>query len=194
MTFAKWCPRPTSHGESRASLPLLAAAVAAAVCYCCLPRLLLLLLSSAVANACGCRSTDLLPLLPPRCHSRRSELFERLQRLRASQPDPNMPIGQFVREVLGMDSPEEAPPRPGARRIIRWQIRHVMAVGVQEGHPASKRVRAWVYLRDLQREYGLTGGWVGGIGVGVSYRVAGCLYVCMLDWGCGSGGCCACGI
>ena len=137
---------------------------------CCL--LLLLLAAAAAVAACLCwrrwlrlqvyGSTVTAAAPPPARHSRRSELFERLQRLRASQPNPDMPIGQFVREVLGMDSPEEAPPRPGARRIIRWQIRHVMAVGVQEGHPASKRVRAWVYLRDLQREYGLTGGWAGG--------------------------------
>lgn len=45
----------------------------------------------------------------------------------------------------------------GARRIIRWRLRHVLSVGVTEGHPANRRVQAWVYLRDLQREHGLTG-------------------------------------
>lgn len=50
-----------------------------------------------------------------------------------------------------------APFVAGARRIVRWEIRHVFAVGVNEAHPANKKVKAWVYLRDLQREHGLTG-------------------------------------
>jgi hypothetical protein len=49
-----------------------------------------------------------------------------------------------------------SPAAAGARRIIRWQIRHVFAVGVTEGHPANRKVKAWVHLRELQREYGLT--------------------------------------
>ncbi len=50
-----------------------------------------------------------------------------------------------------------APAAAGARRIIRWQIRHVYSVGVTARHPANRRVKAWVYLRDLQEQYGLTG-------------------------------------
>lgn len=33
----------------------------------------------------------------------------------------------------------------------------MFAVGVNEAHPANKKVKAWVHLRDLQREHGLTG-------------------------------------
>lgn len=46
----------------------------------------------------------------------------------------------------------------GARRIIHWQIKHVYSVGTTARHPANRRVKAWVYLRDLQEQYGLTGG------------------------------------
>lgn len=48
-------------------------------------------------------------------------------------------------------------PPAGARRIIRWQIKHVYSVGTTARHPANRRVKAWVYLRDLQEQYGLTG-------------------------------------
>ncbi|EFN59453.1 expressed protein [Chlorella variabilis] len=90
----------------------------------------------------------------PEIYQPRSELFERLQRLKAEHPD--MPIQQFVSEVVGIGSAPEQPPRPGARPIIRWQICHVLSVGVSESHPANKRVKAWVHLRDLQRDQGLT--------------------------------------
>ncbi|KAL4859408.1 hypothetical protein ACK3TF_000515 [Chlorella vulgaris] len=92
----------------------------------------------------------------PEIYQPRSELFERLVRLKQSK-HPDMPLEEFAALVLGDEAqPEEAPPRPGARRIIRWRVRHVLSVGVTEGHPANRRVQAWVYLRDLQREHGLT--------------------------------------
>ena len=63
--------------------------------------------------------------VPPR----RSELFERLQRLKAEHPD--MPIQQFVSEVVGIGSAPEQPPRPGA--CVR-----VYVEGVQAGWRATQ--------------------------------------------------------
>ena len=138
--------------------------------------------------------------LPTRLPARRSDLFDRVRRLKESPEYAGMPMDQFLAEVMGVDAPEEEPPYPGvwmggictvsaclpcspfpathslsiephrkpslvslssagARRIIRWRVRHVLSVGVKEGHPVSRGVKAWVYLRDLQREHGLTGAW-----------------------------------
>lgn len=91
----------------------------------------------------------------PEIYQPKSDMFERIYRLKADR-FPNMPIAQFVREIVGVDEPEEQPPHPGARPIIRWQICHVLSVGTNESHPANKRVKAWVYLRDLQQNEGLT--------------------------------------
>lgn len=90
----------------------------------------------------------------PEIYEPASPLLERLQRLKLSYPD--MPLEQFAREVVGIEATEDEPPRPDAQRIIRWQIQHTYVVGVNEGHPSNKNVKAWVYLRDLQREHGLT--------------------------------------
>ncbi|KAL4426864.1 hypothetical protein ABPG77_006650 [Micractinium sp. CCAP 211/92] len=91
----------------------------------------------------------------PEIYQNKTHLFDRLRRLKQEQY-PDMPIEQFAEEVLGIDAPEEQPPRPGARRIIRWEVRHVFAVGTNEAHPANKKVKAWVHLRDLQHEHGLS--------------------------------------
>ncbi|PRW58621.1 28S ribosomal mitochondrial [Chlorella sorokiniana] len=91
----------------------------------------------------------------PEIYEPRSDLLDRLRRLK-DEKYAGMPVQQFIRDVLGFNEPEEQPPRPGARRIIRWEIKHVYAVGVTARHPANRRVKAYVYLRDLQEQYGLT--------------------------------------
>eukprot|EP00884_Botryococcus_braunii_P001638 jgi/Botrbrau1/11475/Bobra.0360s0003.2 len=50
---------------------------------------------------------------------------------------------------------EEAPPYPGARQILRWQTNLVLMTG-DYNHPLNKKVRCWVYLRDLQEQTGLS--------------------------------------
>jgi hypothetical protein len=44
----------------------------------------------------------------------------------------------------------------GAKPILRWELRLVMAVGVDTPHPANKKAKLRVYLRDLQQEADLS--------------------------------------
>ena len=83
------------------------------------------------------------------------------------------PLAQLAHQPLQICPPPSAPTlAPGARPILRWTVRLVMAVGVNEPHPLNKKAELCVYLRDLQREAGLTGA-TGGQSGG-SARPAGC--------------------
>lgn len=63
--------------------------------------------------------------------------------------------------ALTPHTPAHPPPRPrlraaGAQPILRWHTRLIMSPGVDEPHPANKKARCSVYLRDLQREADLS--------------------------------------
>lgn len=57
---------------------------------------------------------------------------------------------------MGLAVAEEAPPAPGARPILRWEVQLVMAVGTTKDHPANKKATCQVYLRELQEQEGLS--------------------------------------
>lgn len=87
-------------------------------------------------------------LKEPKC-----ELLDKMMTIRMENP------GMTLEELMeGMGYPEGdiEPPHPGARPILRWETQLVMAVGVNEAHPANSKVRLRVFLKDLQREAGLS--------------------------------------
>lgn len=61
-----------------------------------------------------------LPACRPARPGRRSDLLDRVRRLK-DEKYADMPVEQFIRDVLGFNEPEEQPPRPGALRlIVNW--------------------------------------------------------------------------
>lgn len=55
-----------------------------------------------------------------------------------------------------MAEQELNPPYPGARPILKWELRMVLAAGNRSDHPANRRAKCSLYLRDLQEQMGLT--------------------------------------
>ncbi|KAK9828627.1 hypothetical protein WJX72_001179 [[Myrmecia] bisecta] len=86
------------------------------------------------------------------------EVLPYLSDPQSSQTELMALIADQSPELLDVISPP-APvaPRPGAQPILRWTSKLVLTVGpMAEDHPANKKVQCRVYLRDLQRETGLT--------------------------------------
>lgn len=61
---------------------------------------------------------------------------------------------EFKAALLADEEPTP-PPYPGARPILRWTLRTVIAAGPSH-HPANKKAKLQVYLRDLQEQKGLS--------------------------------------
>ena len=52
---------------------------------------------------------------------------------------------------------DEAPPRPGAKQILEWELRTVLDTsGSPDAHPGNRKAVCRVYLRELQEETGLS--------------------------------------
>lgn len=71
----------------------------------------------------------------------------------AKERMPDKSIAEVI-DALGL-VPEEAP-APTGRPILQWESTLVLATGVNASHPSNWKARCRVYLRDLQREAGLS--------------------------------------
>lgn len=84
----------------------------------------------------------------------RGLLFEQLLELQAQFPHET-PEQLAQRAGLSFP-PEEDAPYPGARRILQWDARWTMVVGTRETHPADRKAKCQVHLRDLGQETGVS--------------------------------------
>lgn len=80
-------------------------------------------------------------------------LYDRLRALK--EGDPDMGPDELA-EAAGCATEPPPPPFPGAEQILDWELQLVMVVGVNESHPANAKAKCRLYLRDLQRQCGLT--------------------------------------
>lgn len=97
---------------------------------------------------------DLRTSIPSIYEPGSTEIIDAIKNLKEKNPSIN---AVEVAEALGIEvPPEQEPPYAGARPILRWEDRYVMAVGGHEPHPLNKKAKMSVYLRDLQVETGLS--------------------------------------
>lgn len=82
-----------------------------------------------------------------------AELLEKIRGVQAAKPSASL---DEVLEEVGLAYPGPVPDPAAPPSVLEWRSRLVLAAGVSESHPANWKVRCRVYLRDLQRERGLS--------------------------------------